>query len=214
MNATYPLNHQVAFSAFLNKALRLSTSASLAVLITGMLLYLMCALIAMESPEIITDSPKIIEVVMMDDRKIIDQTEKMVIKPVEPTESPQRPEIIHSIDPGEGIEISMAPTLDPGVQDITGGSSSGTAMPIFKVAPQYPRRQLSRGVEGFVDLLFDITATGKTVNIRVTYSQPEGAFDRASIKALAKWKYKPAKDDGMAIAQLNQTTRIVYELEK
>jgi protein TonB len=61
--------------------------------------------------------------------------------------------------------------------------------------------------------VFDITPAGKTENIRVVYAEPEGVFERSSMKALAKWKYKPAMDDGVAMPQKNQTTRITYELE-
>ncbi|WP_101760530.1 energy transducer TonB [Oceanicoccus sp. KOV_DT_Chl] len=214
MNATYTLNNETTLNEIYSKVLRLSTSASLGVLVTGMLLFLMCSLIAMDPPDLIEENIKIIDVVMSDERDIIEQIDPIVEKPVDPQPQPQIPEFTQSFDPGEGLKISIAPTLDPGVKEIGSGFSSGSAMAIFKVAPTYPRRQQTKGVEGFVDLMFDITPTGKTENIRVLYSEPEGAFDKSSVKALAKWKYKPAMEDGVAMAQKNQTTRITYELEK
>ena len=195
------------------KTLRLGTSASLAVCVTGLLLMLMCSLIAMDPPEIVEDSIKIIDVVMEENREIIEQTEPPIEKPADPDPQPELPEIVENFNNVESVNIAMSPRLDFNKLDIGGGISSGSAMPIFKVAPQYPRSLQARGIEGFVDLMFDISPTGKTQNIRVIYSEPNGSFDRASIKALKKWKYKPAVNDGVAIVQKNQTTRISFNLE-
>ena len=214
MNATYMPNQETNLSAIIGKVLQLSTSASLGVLVTGMLLFFMCSLIAMDPPEIVETPTKVIEVVMSDEREIEAQPEEIQEKPPEPQSEPDIPDFTQSIDPVEGIKIAIAPTLDPGVVNVDGGYSSGSAMPIFRVAPQYPRRPQSRGIEGFVDLMFDISPTGKTENIRVVYAEPKGAFERASIKALSKWKYKPAMEDGVGQTQKDQTTRIKFELDQ
>lgn len=195
------------------RSFRLGTSVSLAFVVTGLLLILMCSLIAMDPPDIIEDTITIQEVVMTQDRVIVEQQDPDIIKPVDPVDPPPKPEFKQNLDNSDAFEIAIAPPVEP-IKVVPGnGFSSGSAMPIFKVAPQYPRRQQSRGVEGYVDLMFDIGPTGKTQNIRVIFSEPEGVFDRASIKALQKWKYKPAIDDGVAIIQKNQTTRISFNLE-
>ncbi len=214
MNTSYTMDNDLVTNELFSKALRLSTSASLGVLVTGMLLLLMCSLIAMEVPDIDTESIKITEIIMQEDRTIEPLSETKLVKPVDPHPVPKMPKIEQSFDHSEGLDIAMvAPTIEGGL-DVAAGFTTGSAMAIFKVAPQYPRRLLTRGVEGFVDLVFDITPTGKTENIRVVYSQPQGAFDRSAVKALEKWKYNPAMDDGIAMAQKNQTTRITYELEE
>lgn len=213
MNAIYiPSNNEVVLNGVVGQVLRFSRSAGFGVIVTVMLFIFMCSLIAMDPPEIIEDPIKIIGVVMTDDRVIVDQPEPIEKKPVDPEPLPPLARITKSIE-SDGVEIPITIVLEPVVKGIDSGFSSGAAMAIFKVAPEYPRRSQSRGVEGFVDLMFDITPAGKTENIRVVYAEPEGAFERSSIKALAKWKYKPAMDDGVAMPQKNQTTRITYELE-
>lgn len=218
MQATYFSNldshSDFFYNNLLGKATRIGSSAGLGVLVTGMLLLLMTSLIAMDPPEIVETKHNIMDIVMPEERDIIDQQEPITEKPIEPKPEPVVPKITQSFDPQEGEVISMAPPQTSGPQEITGGFSSGAAMAIVKVAPNYPRRAITRGIEGYVDLMFDITPAGKTENIRVIYAQPKGYFEDSSLKTLAKWKYKPAMEDGIAMAQKNQTTRITYEIEK
>ena len=198
----------------LGRGIRVGTSVSLGMLVTAALLLLMCALIAMDPPEIDTTTIKIPPIVLTPDRVIEEQRMKKEVKPADPAPQPKIPELTQEFINNNDVDILFDPPSDPGDRNIGLGLSSGTAMAIFKVAPQYPRRAVTRGVEGFVDLIFDITATGKTENIRVIYAQPPGYFEHTSIKTLAKWKYEPAMDDGIAQAQKNQTTRFTYELDK
>jgi len=109
----------------------------------------------------------------------------------------------------------MRPVIDPGKMKLNPDvSDSGSAVITYNLAPTYPRRAITRNIEGYVDLMFDIAASGKTENIRILRAEPKGYFEKAAQKALAKWKYKPAMEDGVATAQKNQTTRITFELEK
>ncbi len=214
MQATCHVERDLFNSGILAKATKFLTSASLAVLMTGTLLLLMCTLIAMDPPKLIEDNIRITEIVMAEDRGIDEQPTPMEEKPADPDPEPPMPEMTQNFETQDNIQIAMVAPVDFGETKIDGGASSGSAMAIFKVAPQYPRRAISRGIEGFVDLMFDISPTGKTENIRVIHAQPQGYFENASRKTLAKWKYKPAMEDGIAQSQKNQTTRIVYELEK
>ncbi len=198
---------------FLN-GLRISTSAGLSVFITGSLFLLMYTLIAMEPPKVIDNEIKIQGIVMPEERVIDVQIEEIEKKPPEPTQEPDMPEFVENFENIEALEITMRPTTGPTDINPNNGEGSGEAMPIFKVAPQYPRRALTKGIEGFVELMFDITTAGKTENIRVIYAEPKGYFERNAVNVLAKWKYKPALDDGIPQPQRNQTTRITYELEK
>ena len=198
--------------SFWHRIFRVSSSASLAAFVTGLLLLMMCSLIAMEPPEIIEATTDVIDIVMPKDRKIIEQPTPPVEKPVDPAPPPEMPKTVENFDNTQTLEITIAPPVNPGKMTFGNGLDSGSAMPIFKVAPQYPRRPQTKGIEGFVDLMFDIGPTGKTQNIRVLYAEPQGLFERASIRALKKWKYKPAMNDGVAQVQKNQTTRIRFNL--
>ncbi len=214
MQTIHDAHNQLLLKGAFEKTLKFAISASLGVLVTGMLLFFMWSLIAMAPPTVIDNPPKVIEIVMPEKRDIDTELEQISPKPVDPEVPPVVPEFQQSFENNNDLALLIPPPAGPDVIDVDKGFSSGAAMPIVRVAPQYPRRQLQRGIEGFVDLVFDIGPGGRTENIRVVYGEPEGVFDSASIRALKKWKYKPAMEDGVGKVQKNQTTRIKFELAK
>lgn len=66
---------------------------------------------------------------------------------------------------------------------------------ITRVNPRYPRRAKIRRQEGFVQLAFKIDSSGFVSDVKVMKSNPEGVFERAAIKAMKRWRFKPSKDD-------------------
>jgi len=66
-----------------------------------------------------------------------------------------------------------------------------------RVMPEYPPRAAGRKLSGWVDLRFLVNAQGKTENIEVTDSEPEGSFETAATKAISKWRFKPIMVDGL-----------------
>jgi protein TonB len=134
-----------------SKVLRLSSGAGFGVVVTVMLFIFMCSLIAMDAPEITENPIKVIEVVMAEDRTIVEQPEPIEKKPVDPEPLPPISRITKSVESEAGIEIPIAIALGPVIKGIDSGFTSGSAMAIFKVAPEYPRRPQVRGIEGFVD---------------------------------------------------------------
>ena len=77
----------------------------------------------------------------------------------------------------------------------------------------YPRRAQSRGIEGYVIVEFTVTKLGATKDIRVVESVPPGIFDKASVQAAAKFKYKPRVVDGQPIEVPGVQNKITFELE-
>lgn len=77
----------------------------------------------------------------------------------------------------------------------------------------YPISAAKQGIEGFVQLEFDISAEGKPVNIKVVKSEPEGIFDEKAICALSKWKYAPKIENGVAVAQAGVKVQLDWDLE-
>lgn len=71
--------------------------------------------------------------------------------------------------------------------------------PIIEVAPIYPRRAQTRGIEGFCLLSFTVTTSGSVADVTTVNCEPVGVFDRVSIDALAKFKYKPLVIDGTPV---------------
>lgn len=87
-------------------------------------------------------------------------------------------------------------------------------LPMVKVNPAYPHTAALKGIEGFVDVIFDVTETGSTQNIEVVYAEPERIFNSAVIKAVSRWKYKPKMEDGSAVRVTGVRERIRFNLDK
>ncbi len=139
-------------------------------------------------------------------------------KPPKPPETPPEtpPMDNDSVDPNAPTINIPAPTVSTDV-DIGGPGgmniAEGDYLPIVRVAPVYPARALSRGVEGYVDMMFTVTTTGTVKDPVVTFST-SSLFDRAAERAVLKFKYKPRVVDGVPVEVPGVTTRIRFELEE
>ena len=138
-------------------------------------------------------------------------------KPPKPPETPPEtpPQDMDNVDP-DAPSINVAPpTVDAGT-DIGGPGgmniAEGDYLPIVRVAPVYPARALSRGLEGYVDMSFTVTTTG-TVEDPVVLFSTSSLFERAATRAVLKFKYKPRVVDGVPVRVPNVKTRITFQIE-
>jgi periplasmic protein TonB len=99
--------------------------------------------------------------------------------------------------------------------------SEGEYLPIVKVLPDYPTTALSRNIEGYCTVEFTITETGATRDARAVTEecrtkdgQFTNAFDRASVRAALKFKYKPKVVDGKPVEIRGVRNRFTYEMKK
>ncbi|MCH7833993.1 MAG: energy transducer TonB, partial [Proteobacteria bacterium] len=90
--------------------------------------------------------------------------------------------------------------------------AEGDYLPIVRVAPVYPARALSRGLEGYVDLSFTVTTTGTIRDVIVLFST-SSLFVRAATRAVLKFKYKPRVVDGVPVDVSGVKTRITFKIE-
>ncbi|MFC1503631.1 energy transducer TonB [Pseudomonadota bacterium] len=88
------------------------------------------------------------------------------------------------------------------------------AMPLYRVEPRYPARAMKQGAEGFVVLSFTIDPQGRPTDVNVLDAKPRRLFEKEAIRALRKWKYQAKVVDGKAIAQVGQTVRLEFKLNK
>ena len=86
-------------------------------------------------------------------------------------------------------------------------------LPIVTVPPDYPERQASLGVEGWVRVQFSITAIGTVRDAIVVAGEPKGAFDDAALKAIARWRYNPKIEGGVAVERVGLQTVIRFQLQ-
>jgi protein TonB len=112
------------------------------------------------------------------------------------------------IVPDVSAEIELAAT------DLSAGGSDRDVVPLVRVEPQYPMSAKQRGVEGWVELEFTITAAGTVANIVVTASNPGTVFNRSAVNAVSKWKYNPKIVNGTAVDRPGVRQRIRFELPR
>jgi TonB family protein len=77
----------------------------------------------------------------------------------------------------------------------------------------YPEDALRKGVEGWVDLSFQVTTEGKVTKVAVLDSSPPKVFDTAASRALSRVRYKPVLQGGKPIV-VNAKLRIVFHMQK
>ena len=107
-----------------------------------------------------------------------------------------------------GEEQPCSETKAEPKSDVAGDAS----LPIVKVAPVYPDRALKEGIEGHVLLEFVVTETGAVRDVEVLEANPSGVFERAALKAVAKFKYKPRIVDGKPVETTGVRNRIDFEI--
>lgn len=138
-------------------------------------------------------------------------------KPPKPPETPPEtpPQDMDNIDPDAPTINIAAPTVStdmsiggPGGMNI----AEGDYLPIVRVAPVYPARALSRGLEGYVDMSFTVTTTG-TVRDPIVLFSTSSLFERAAERAVLKFKYKPRVVDGIPVDVAGVKTRITFKIE-
>jgi len=97
--------------------------------------------------------------------------------------------------------------------DIGDAPADGDIMPLVRVPAQYPRNALSRGIEGYVILEFDINKEGTVENVRVVEAMPPNVFDREAIRAVEKFKYKPRIVNGQPAYRYGVQFQFTFDLE-
>jgi len=138
-------------------------------------------------------------------------------KPPKPPETPPEtpPQDMDNLDPNAPA-INVAPPQVDANTDIGGPGgmniAEGDYLPIVRVAPVYPARALSRGLEGYVDMQFTVTTTGTVKDPAVLFST-SSLFERAATRAVLKFKYKPRVVDGLPVEVPGVKTRITFQIE-
>lgn len=136
-------------------------------------------------------------------------------KPEEPPPPMEQPQM-SSPNPNAdavGMDFSADVSADTALSGGLGlESGDGEYLPIVKVAPVYPRRALSRGIEGYVIVEFMVDKTGAVKNPVVVEANPPDIFDRAAMDAALKFKYKPRVVNGEPVEVAGVQNRITFEM--
>jgi protein TonB len=159
---------------------------------------------------------RIVDFVRVERQELIETKKDKPEKPPEPETQPDMPNPDNMDNFDSSLAVSMStPTLSSGINvgGLGFGVADGEYLPIVKVAPIYPSRAASRGLEGFVIVEFVVTRTGTTRDVTVVESS-SSLFDRAAVDAAGKFKYKPRVIDGEAVEVPGVRNKITFVLEK
>jgi len=196
--------------------MRYLSGLGLGVVTTFLLFYLMQALIQSDKSALNEGvKGKLIDFVrVQEDVEVQTRTRKPTPPPPPDEPPPDAPTPdFDSSSQSVGVDVGAVDVkVDVNVGGMGGFSSDGEYLPIVKVAPVYPRRAQTRGIEGYVLLEFIVTATGSVRDPRVVESKPPGIFDSAAMQAALKFKYKPKVVNGEPIEVAGVRNLITFEL--
>ncbi|PWI34358.1 energy transducer TonB [Vibrio albus] len=117
----------------------------------------------------------------------------------------------------EGLAVSApdAPAeVNPMAEQVTDIGQNQQVMPLHRMEPRYPRRALSRKIEGYVVLSFSIDKTGVPTDIEIVESEPRRIFDREARRALKRWKYQPQMVNGSPVKRAGQKVRLEFRIQQ
>lgn len=197
--------------------IRLIIGGLLAIPVAGGLFFIMQYLIASADPKIDDSKQRKLADIHMPDREI--ETNLNEVKPDKVDDPEEPPPDLDTPDIDMDMDVEVVNTAPQAAVDVSISSSGmsagdGEYLPIVKVAPIYPRRAQTRGITGYCIVEYTVTTSGAIRDPFTVDCQPEGVFEKASVKASLKFKYKPRVVDGEAIEVAGVQNKFTYELEQ
>lgn len=117
------------------------------------------------------------------------------------------------------IELGLSLNIQPSLAGLQAPAMPMTvdrnAIPLVRVPPRYPRRAISRGIEGSVTVEFTVQPDGHVQpgSIKVLESKPQGVFDSAVKRSIMRWRFKSRTKGGKPVSFRAQQT-LEFKLEK
>jgi protein TonB len=84
---------------------------------------------------------------------------------------------------------------------------------VAPVRPLYPLQARQRGIEGYVDIEFEIEPDGGVKTVRAIGAEPPGVFDESACNAARRWRFSVPLKDGKAV-KVRARQRVQFKLEK
>ena len=188
--------------------------------ITFGLFVLMAFLVKSEMEPPPKDENRVIEFVTVKADDEIKTRTRNVPKPPPPPKNPPPPRVrrVAKVQkPIKNASLNLS-KLDVDVNagtymgQVGDGMGDGDAIPLVVIEPQYPRKAAMDGTVGWVRFEFTVSTDGSPKDIRLLDSKPKRVFNRASKKAIRKWKFKPKIVDGKAVEQPNMRYTMEFKL--
>ncbi len=177
-----------------------------------LLFWLMQGLVAnKKSFERQQDAGKLVDFVRVRQDELVQERERKPPKKPPPPDKPPPPPKLSVQDtskpPPTPLDIET-PNIDvpfggsgPYIGSWSPGdpAAEGDVVPIVRINPQYPREALLKGIEGWVKVKFIILEDGSVDSPTVIEAEPNRLFNRAAIRAILRWKFKPRIVDGQPV---------------
>lgn len=137
------------------------------------------------------------------------------VQPDKPPPPPEVPQMNFAKGNLDNTVAQLTPVVDASSamskMKMTAGSDRDI-IPLVRINPDYPPRALSRGIQGWVIVQFTISATGTVKDPKVVDSS-NSIFNDAALKAIARWRYNPKVEEGVAVERVGVQTKLVFQLE-
>lgn len=143
-----------------------------------------------EPPRLVTPTPKVESAPLP---KVADVAAVAAALAANQPSTPQQTMALPIVEsqPVEELAAVSAPEPAPA---IVAPAPAGEPKLVRMVQPQYPQEASMRGIEGWVDVSLQISATGDVIAPRVEESSRGRMFNRAALAAVEQWKYEPPGD--------------------
>lgn len=117
---------------------------------------------------------------------------------------------------GTTIPVNFG-TADPAIAPMPvtplATAADGDSLSLFRAQPAYPLRAAERGIEGWCEVEFAVTARGTVADARILACSHQ-VFESSSLQAVAQWRYRPRVVNGQPVEHRGVRTRFVFELER
>ncbi|MDH3748216.1 MAG: TonB family protein [Gammaproteobacteria bacterium] len=196
---------------------RYASAVTSGTFVTLALLYVMQGLINIPSTATTasTPTPPIWNVGLIEERPVetlnLQKQFEDIKEPVDTT--PPRPGPDSGVD-AVGVKLTSAPS--PRSTEFGGLGNimqDGPLVAIVRVSPVYPVRAAEQGLEGYVDVQFDITRDGTVTNLSVVTSSHR-IFEKAAINAAKKFRFKARVVDGIPQPSFGIQNRFRFRMER
>ena len=111
-----------------------------------------------------------------------------------------------------GMPESWGPAPASATEDGPTDAYDVDAQPSYRADPEYPINAAYANVGGVVYVGFDVDERGRTENVEVIISAPQGIFDDAALDAVRSWRYEPAILDGEPVVRHGIETRFDFTM--
>jgi protein TonB len=192
---------------------RLTGATTLGAAVTAAVLLLMQSLIDSDQPALEDPPPgATLTYLRMIEENPPEPDDRKPVEPPKPLPPPPPPTLAKH-DPTSTVGADfVAPDVDTPIGPGASTLSDGDALPVVKVRPVYPARAQQQGIEGYVLVQFSIDALGRVADVQVIEAEPRGMFERAALKAVERFRYKPRVVNGEATTVNGVQHLVTFEL--